>query len=264
MAGRVVYFGFDQLTLANAALATTLWLQGYPAQATIRATKAASDAERTNHPMSLSNALTAITVLLWIGELDAAERHLEWFISRAETQYFRPYLDVGRGLKAELAIRRGDVAGVEALRDCLKNLQAAQFGRFTARFNIFLARSLADSGKFEEAIALINDTIALIDAKGGIPYTPELLRLKGSILLTMPKSRTKDAEACFRKSLELSRDNGSRFWELRTATDLAALWAGQKRAKDARALLLPVFEQFTEGLGTPDLEAAGRVLKTLH
>jgi predicted ATPase/DNA-binding winged helix-turn-helix (wHTH) protein len=264
-AGRVFYFGFDQLTLANAALATTLWLQGYSAEASARAIKAAADAEHTNHPLSLSNALTAITVLLWIGEIDAAEQHLNWFIARAETQYFRPYIDVGRGLKAELAIRRGDVeAGVETLRDCLKNLQAARFGRFTGRFNIFLARGLAESGRPEEAIALIDETIELIGAKGGIPYTPELLRLKGSIILAMPKPRAKDAEVCFTKSLELSRDSGSRFWELRTATDLAALWASQKRAKDARALLLPVFEQFTEGLDTPDLKAAERVLKTLR
>ena len=263
-AGRAVYFGFDHLTLARAALATTLWLQGYPAQASASAHKAANDAERMNHPLSLAIALTAITVLLWTGELDAAEQHLDWFISRAETQYFGPYLDVGRGLKAELAIRRGDVeAGVETLKDCLEKLHAAHYGRFTARFNIMLARGFAASGRFMEGVALIDETIQLVEAKGGIPYTPELLRLKGSILLAMPKPRTKDAEICFKQSLELSRNHGSRVWELRTATDLAALWAGQGRAKDARALLLPVFKQFTEGLNTPDLKAAEHLLTTL-
>jgi predicted ATPase len=262
--GHAVYFGFDHLTLANAALATTLWLQGYPAQASARALKAADDAERTNHPLSLSNALTAITVLLWTGELEAAERHLEWFVSRAETQYFRPFFDVGRGLKAELAIRRGDVeSGVETLRECLQNLHAARFGRFTARFNIFLAHGLAATGRHKESIALIDETVQLVEAKGGVPYSPELLRLKGSILLAMPKPRAKDAERCFEQSLELSRNSGSRVWELRTATDLAALWADQGRVKDARGLLLPVFRRFTEGLNTPDLKAAADLLKSL-
>ena len=37
----------------------------------------------------------------------------------------------------------------------------------------------------------------------------------------------------------MSRAHGSRAWELRTATDLAALWADQGRSDDARALLLP-------------------------
>jgi predicted ATPase len=45
--------------------------------------------------------------------------------------------------------------------------------------------------------------------------------------------------------------------------DLAELWAGLGRSTDARALLLPAFEQFTEGLDTADLTAAERLLTTL-
>jgi predicted ATPase len=67
----------------------------------------------------------------------------------------------------------------------------------------------------------------------------------------------------FHAIVELSRAHGSRAWELRTATDLAALWADQGRIDDARTLLLPVFEQFTEGSDTADLKAAERLLKTL-
>jgi predicted ATPase len=89
---------------------------------------------------------------------------------------------------------------------------------------------------------------------------PEMLRMKGSLLLAMPQPRTDEAEICFTQSLELSRAHGSRAWELRTATDLAALWAGQGRPKDARALLQPVFGQFTEGSDLPDLKAAERLL----
>ena len=65
------------------------------------------------------------------------------------------------------------------------------------------------------------------------------------------------------QSLELSRRQGARAWELRTATDLAKLWASQGRADDARALLQPVFEQFVEGLDTLDLKNAERLLKSL-
>jgi predicted ATPase len=72
-----------------------------------------------------------------------------------------------------------------------------------------------------------------------------------------------DAEMCFVQSLELSRRHGARAWELRSAMDLAELWAGLGRSTDARALLLPAFEQFTEGLDTADLTAAERLLTTL-
>jgi predicted ATPase len=261
---RAIYFGFDHCSWADMALTTTLWLQGYPAQAVERAHQAVKDAERMQHPVSLAIVLNAVVVLLWIGDLGAAEQHLDWFISRAESQYFTPYLELGRGLKGELAIRRGEVtAGVEMLQSCLGKLHAARYDRFTARFNIMLARGLGASGRFVEGVALLDETIRLVEAKGDITYLPEILRLKGSILLQMQKSRTSDAETCFKQSLELSRMHGSRAWELRTATDLAGLWAGQGRSEDARALLQPVLAQFTEGSETADLKAAERLLATL-
>jgi hypothetical protein len=91
----------------------------------------------------------------------------------------------------------------------------------------------------------------------------ELLRVKGSILLSMPQPRADDAEAHFMRSLELSRRQGARAWEFRTATDLATLLAGQGRPESARALLQPAFEQFVEGSDTADLKAAERLLATL-
>jgi predicted ATPase/DNA-binding winged helix-turn-helix (wHTH) protein len=262
---RTIYFGFDHYSWAGIALTTTLWLQGYPKQAVACAHQAIKDAEQIHHPVSLAIVLNAITVLLWTGDLGAAERHLNWFISRAESQYFGPYRDVGHGLKGELAIRRGDAkVGVEMVQNCLEKLHAARYGRFTTRFHIVLARGLAASGRFEDGVRLMDETIALIEEKGGTSYFPEVLRLKGSLLLAMPNPDIDDAEACFMQSLALSRTHGSRAWELRTATDLAALWNGQGQSNKARALLQPVLAQFTEGSDTVDFKAAARLLATLR
>jgi predicted ATPase len=65
------------------------------------------------------------------------------------------------------------------------------------------------------------------------------------------------------KSLELSRRQGARGWELRSAIDLATLWAHQEQHDRGRILLRPVFGQFTEGFETDDLQAAERLLVTL-
>jgi predicted ATPase len=262
--GRTIYFGFDYHSWAGIALTQTLWLQGYPGRAAARAHQAIKDAERMHHPVSLAIALNSIQELLWIGDLDAAEQYLDWFISRAQSQSFGPYLDLGHGLKGELAIRRGDVKnGIETLQTCLQKLHVTRYERFTTRFNMMVARGLAATGRVEDGVMLIDETIRLDEAKGGTSYTPEIMRLKGSVLLAMPEPRTEDAERCFIKALELSRAHGARAWELRTATDLAALWAKQGRSDDARGLLRPVFEQFTEDSDTPDLKAAERLLATL-
>ena len=93
---------------------------------------------------------------------------------------------------------------------------------------------------------------------------PELLRVKGSLLLSMPYLDSKAAEACFAQSLELSRRQGARAWELRTAIDLARLWAKSGKPEDGRKLLQPILEQFTEGHDTADLQTAERLLANLR
>jgi hypothetical protein len=94
---------------------------------------------------------------------------------------------------------------------------------FTTRFLIILASGLAASGRATEALALMDEAADLIEARGYASYLPELLRLKGSVLLLMSKVNAADAETCFKQSFEVSSMQGSRAWQLRTATDLASL-----------------------------------------
>ena len=49
-------------------------------------------------------------------------------------------------------------------------------------------------------------------------------------------------------------------YELRAATSLARLWAEQGRRSEARDLLAPVYDSFTEGLDTADMKEAKRLL----
>ena len=60
----------------------------------------------------------------------------------------------------------------------------------------------------------------------------------------------------FLQGLNLARQQGTLSWELRCATSLARLWRDQARSKEARALLAPVYNRFTEGFATSDLTAA--------
>ena len=106
-------------------------------------------------------------------------------------------------------------------------------------------------------------TIRQVEANGDLCYMPELLRVKGCLLLSMPQPSVGEVEMCFTQSLDSSRRQGARAWELRNATDLAALWASQGCADEAKALLQPVFEQFVEGFDTADLKAAERLFATL-
>ena len=106
-------------------------------------------------------------------------------------------------------------------------------------------------------------SLAQVQTNGNLLYVPELLRVKGTLLLRLPEPNRNDAEACFVEALELSRHQGSRAWELRAAIDLAKLLAGRGKIDGANELLGPLFEHFAEGHGTADLKAAERLLATL-
>jgi predicted ATPase/DNA-binding winged helix-turn-helix (wHTH) protein len=260
-----IYLGFEGKILAGAILARTLWLQGHPVQAVDRARHTVNDAAEMDHSLTLSIALIwSISVFLWTGDLEMAEEHIDWLISRAESHSLAPYLAVGQGFKAELAIRRGDAKdGVESLKGCLEKLHSMPYELLTTAFNISLVQGLAALGRFAEGIARIDETIRLVEANGDLSYMPELLRVKGCLLASTPRPSVDDAEMHFMQSLELSRRQGARAWELRTAIDLASLLAGQGQPDIARGLLAPLFEQFVEGSDTADLKVAERLLATL-
>ena len=62
-----------------------------------------------------------------------------------------------------------------------------------------------------------------------------------------------EAISCFR----------AKSWELRAATSLARLWQQQGKNAEARDLLAPVYNWFTEGFDTADLKDAKALLDML-
>jgi predicted ATPase/DNA-binding winged helix-turn-helix (wHTH) protein len=260
-----IYLVYDRHFRAGIALARTLWLQGYPDQAVERARETVKLAERMDHPASLTVLLTwAASIFLWTGDLQSAEEHITSSVAIAESYSLGPLAAVGRARKAQLAIRRGDALdGVASMRSSLEEIHAVRYELITTEFNISLVQGLAAVGQFAEATRLLDDAIRQVETNGDTCYMPELLRLKAGLLQSIVQPRLDEAEKCLMQSLELSRRQGARGWELRSAIDLATLWAHQERHDRGRILLRPVFEQFTEGFETDDLQAAERLLKTL-
>ncbi len=66
-----------------------------------------------------------------------------------------------------------------------------------------------------------------------------------------------------RERPRVARREGARWLELRASISLARLLASRGRAAEARALLAPVYDWFTEGFDTPDLKEAKALLDEL-
>jgi predicted ATPase len=65
------------------------------------------------------------------------------------------------------------------------------------------------------------------------------------------------------QALALARQQQARSWELRTAVSLGNLWRQQGKGEQARTLLAPIYDGFTEGLETHDLQQAKALLQQL-
>jgi predicted ATPase len=86
----------------------------------------------------------------------------------------------------------------------------------------------------------------------------ELHRLKGLILLSQDNEDLTGAEEHFARALEVARIQQSRSMELRISTDYARLWQRQDKTKQARELLAPIYNWFTEGFNMPALKTQER------
>jgi predicted ATPase len=146
-----------------------------------------------------------------------------------------------------------------------------------------LAESLKAGGQTDEGLAVAAEALALVEATGERFYEAELHRLRGELLLRQdagggrpspaepasarphdpgPSGLT-EAEACFRRALDIARRQGAKSLELRAALSLARLLRDRGRPAEGRLLLAATFGWFTEGWDTPDLQDARVFLEEL-
>jgi predicted ATPase len=93
--------------------------------------------------------------------------------------------------------------------------------------------------------------------------TRQTYRIKGTLLLHQADPDAAQVEACFQQALALACHQEAKSWELCAATSLARLWQAQDKRQDAYDLLAPVYNWFTEGFDTADLQEAKALLEEL-
>ena len=83
------------------------------------------------------------------------------------------------------------------------------------------------------------------------------------LLLQQTSDNQAEAETCFHHAISIAQIQQAKSWELRAATSLARLWQQQGKRQEAYDLLAPVYNWFTEGFDTKDLQEAKALLEEL-
>jgi len=117
-------------------------------------------------------------------------------------------------------------------------------------------------GRTEEALNFLEELQLLSVETHQQLFVPDLHRLRAEALHRLdPKSPRIEVE--YGMALQLAREQGALALELRAARGLATRLAASGRTDEGAAFLRPVFDRFTEGLATPDLQAAKALLHAL-
>jgi class 3 adenylate cyclase/predicted ATPase len=127
----------------------------------------------------------------------------------------------------------------------------------------FLAEAYLDSGHPKGALGCIEGGLALSEHTGSHVWDAELLRLRAELFLRGDPPAPADAERDFRRAVETARRQGMRTFELRSTIRLAQLALERGERAEARAMLAPLYDAFTEGFDTPDLGEAKALLERL-
>jgi predicted ATPase/DNA-binding winged helix-turn-helix (wHTH) protein len=259
-----IRFVWDQRVAGEMILALILWLQGFPDQAMRTAQRTIESARARDHTISLCYALStaACPVALWVGDLAAAEGYVSMLLDRSAKLGMAVWQAGGRCLKGALMLKRGRVnTGLQLLRSALDELRETGSVPRYATFLGVLAEGLAGAGRVAEGLAAIGQALERSERNEERWCIAELLRVKGElILLENAPDAAAAAERHLWQALDWARRQGALSWELRAATSLARMWYNQGRSKEARELLAPVYDRFTEGFETADLKASKALL----
>jgi hypothetical protein len=248
---------------ALATFARTLWLRGQVERAATLAREVAKEAGLLNHPVEKCTLLILCeAVFVWSGQWEDAQHLLDVLAAHVEKHSLASHQGMAMALRGEFLVKTGRPAeGCGLIRNAALMLKTVRNSSLDTSFAGALAEGLAATGALDDALSAIDSAIVEAERRGGAFNLPELLRIKGGLLaLRSPTdaSRVDDTLSC---AINLARHQGALAWELRATTALAGERVRRGGAADALANLSAVYAQFSEGMGTPDLQAARSLLE---
>jgi predicted ATPase/DNA-binding winged helix-turn-helix (wHTH) protein len=257
-------FGYFQIG-THCALTRTLWLLGFPDQAVEAARSVLREAEDVAHPTTLAYVLNwTVIVYAWVGDLTAAEGLVGRLIEHCTKHNLPTYAPAAMAWQGVLALLRGSPSGLTLLQTAIAKLSDDGYEMDRRLFSAELAEGFIRLGRPNLAHATICEALAWAKDRGSSCQMPNLLRVKGDVLVSLAKCSSREGERCLLESLQLAKHQGALSLELRTGTSLARLWGTDKQIEKALRLLGPIYERFSEGFHTPDLVAAAKLLSELR
>jgi non-specific serine/threonine protein kinase len=134
---------------------------------------------------------------------------------------------------------------------------------FDPFFRVELAVALGAIGRADQAISEIDEALRNAADTGYRWFVPEILRSKGRLLVLRGLDDPALIEDLFRQSMRQARAQRADYWELCASTSLAETLQRRHKEVEARRVLAPVYDRFTEGFFASRLKRAKALLDQL-
>jgi predicted ATPase len=240
-----VRYAVDIGVSAFAQLSWALWHRGYPDQSARVADRVFAYGRQLGHAHSLAFALScAGMAAVFARDAATACAHGNDCVTLASEQGLARWAAYGRVLQGWADAQRGEATtGIALIRDGLAAVEATGSGLNTPGYLTLLAGALALARKIEEGLATLDDALATAAVSGVRGWDAEIRRFRGELSGRLPYADPAQAEDSFRTTLAIAREQG--------------------RRSEARDLLAPLYDSFTEGFDPADLKKAKTLLDEL-
>jgi len=259
-------YAHDSRVAALCVRAILRSLCGYPDQAKKATTEALDYARNINHTPSLVYALTfagALPATLQLDPQKAGDYAAEILSlsGQLRSELWSGFGRVIGGWSAGMQISYKD--GLQLLQQGLKSLETTAPNPWRPVFLLLLAETHLNGGKTQQALSTLENALQLSEQTGERIWVAGIHLLFGKAILSQDSNNLQGAEARFQQALDVATEQGAKLFEIRAATNLADILQARGREAEAHKILTPVYEWFTEGFDTPDLNKAKKLLEQL-
>jgi class 3 adenylate cyclase/tetratricopeptide (TPR) repeat protein len=217
------------------------------------------------HPLTFAYSLAGIGILYQlVGDVARVEGTARELVTVASEHMLPMWLAWGRTMRGWALLKRGlTEEGMAEITLGLAGAKVAHSSVMKIHFLSQLGETFGRLGYVSEGVTMVEEGFADLEPTDERVSEAELHRSRGLLHLA-GEGESVTAEACFRRGIEVARRQQALLLELRSATALAELLAGEERTGEARVLLEDVTGRFTQGLGTPVLQNASDLLERIR
>jgi class 3 adenylate cyclase/tetratricopeptide (TPR) repeat protein len=239
-------------------LGWVLWILGFPDQARKANEKALATARELAQPFGVAMALFfACTTRASCGQHDAVRPLLDELMTVTTAHRLRYLGSCARLLEGQALIAHDHCTeGLEQIGRAFAEFAAQEAGVGLPWAMSIAVEAHTRLGLADEAMATLSRAFAAVGRNGEHHWEAELFRLKGEVLQSLTPADDTEAEACFRRSIDIARRQSAKSLELRATMSLGRLFDRQGKAELTHSLLHESRGWFTEGFDTADIRAS--------